>query len=286
MGVAVSAAREEAKKQGNDTEKMTDDALNSIIDVAKLQAELFKAHIKNILDSTSNEISEFTHEDTVIKCSVEYEPSKIADHVKTTYGPFASKDVAAAIGDALSVSLGALFESSTANSNEASMVFVTAGNLDYPYRFDMHLYTYSFSSATLTKVAKNVLAVSLMISSVDLSPLAESDLGVVVDVCYRHSDEAARKPILEKLKTAREAQIQEKKDAASAAGGSTSNESANKASLQAGHEALDDGLGRGEGLNSGDGKLPTDLSFEKQSHDPRKDAPKVSEAALALLRQF
>ncbi|KAK0713377.1 hypothetical protein B0T26DRAFT_873553 [Lasiosphaeria miniovina] len=231
MGVAVSAAGDEVRKQNDDTEKITDDALNSIIDLVKLYKELFKAHIKNILDSTSNKVTKLTHEETVL----EYEASKIADHVK---------DVAAAIGDALSVSLEALFESSTANSNEVSMVFVTASKLDYPYHVDMHLYTYSFTSATLTKVAENVLAVSPMILSVDLSPLTESDLGVDVDVCYRHSDEAARKPTLEKLKAAREAQIQEKKGAASAAGGSTSNESA-KASLQAGHEALDDGLGRG-----------------------------------------
>lgn len=46
MGLVLSAAREEAKKLKNDTEKITNDALNSLIDLAKLQTALFKAQAK------------------------------------------------------------------------------------------------------------------------------------------------------------------------------------------------------------------------------------------------
>lgn len=84
----------------------------------------------------------------------------------------------------------------------------------------MHLYTYSFTSKALTGVTKNVLAVSLMISSVNLTDLTESDLGAIVQVCYQESNEDTMNSILEKLKEARKKQIEEKKGETYSSGGS------------------------------------------------------------------
>lgn len=141
----------------------------------------------------------------------------------------------------------------------------------------MHLYTYSFTSDTLTKVTKNVLAISLMISSVDLVDLTESDLGTIVQICYEHSDEEIMKKILAKLKSVRDTQIKEKKAAAGGGGGGSSSggDTGTKASIRLGHEEADgdDGLSWG-----GDGKFPVDTGFEAKSHDAWKDAMGAEEA--------
>ncbi len=69
-------------------------------------------------DTTRINVSKFIREDTVIKCSVEYDAKLIADHIVKVYKSFANQDVANAIGDVLGTALDALFGSSVANSNE------------------------------------------------------------------------------------------------------------------------------------------------------------------------
>lgn len=77
--------------------------------------------------------------------------------------------------------------------------FITVGALGYPLRVDMHLYTYAFKSTTLISVAKNVLAVAIVVSSVDLTTLDESSMGSIVQYCYGGVDEAKQQAILDKL---------------------------------------------------------------------------------------
>lgn len=71
--------------------------------------------------------------------------------------------------------------------------------MGYPYRVDMQLYTYQFTSETLIKVTKNVLAVSIVISSIQLSTLGDSTIGAMVQLCYAEADEAIQQKILDKL---------------------------------------------------------------------------------------
>ena len=71
--------------------------------------------------------------------------------------------------------------------------------MGYPYRVDMHLYTYQFTSETLTKVTKNVLAISIVISSVDIGGLDDSTIGAMVQLCYGDADASNQQAILDKL---------------------------------------------------------------------------------------
>lgn len=77
--------------------------------------------------------------------------------------------------------------------------FIAVGSLGYPLRIDMHMYTYAFSSATLTKVTKNVLAVSVVVSSVDISQLDDSTLGAMVEYCYGSVTADKQQAILDKI---------------------------------------------------------------------------------------
>lgn len=46
MGQAVSAVRDEAKKESDQAEKTANDALNSLQDLAKTQVKLFTEEVK------------------------------------------------------------------------------------------------------------------------------------------------------------------------------------------------------------------------------------------------
>ncbi|KAL1854670.1 hypothetical protein Plec18170_004761 [Paecilomyces lecythidis] len=259
MGVVLSAVRNEAKQQSDEVEKNTNDSLNSLVDMAKLQTALFKTQMKS--DTTRINVSKFLREDTVIKCSVDYDAKTIAEHISTVYKSFANQDVAKALGDVLSAGLDALFGSSVANSNEETKYFITVGKLGYPYRVDMHLYTYAFTCSTLTGVTKNVLSVSLMVSSVVLTDLTESDLGAIVQVCYQESDEDTMSKILEKLKEARDKQIEEtNRNVSTGIGGH--------------NKAFWDG---GAGLGAGRRLLDFN-SITRESHDAWKEAMEEEEA--------
>lgn len=48
MGQSVSAIREEAKKQNEEAEKMANDSLTALQDIAKLQVQLFKAQVTSV----------------------------------------------------------------------------------------------------------------------------------------------------------------------------------------------------------------------------------------------
>ncbi|KAI0545481.1 hypothetical protein F4679DRAFT_561086 [Xylaria curta] len=210
MGVAISTVRNEARKQTEDTEKLANDALSSLVDLAKLEMELFKSRVKDQSDSTMIKVSKFIQEDTVIKCTVEFEAKKIADHLVKVYKAFANGEVAEAIGEVLSGALEGLFDQATASSNETTKYFVTVGKLGYPYRVDLHLYSYEFKCAALTGLAKNVLAVSVIISSVDLSDLTETDIGAIVQVCYQGAEDKTLEEIEAKLVNIRDKQRNEK----------------------------------------------------------------------------
>lgn len=120
----------------------------------------------------------------------------------------------------------------------------------------MHLYTYAFKSETITAVTKNVLALSIIISSVDLTDLTESDLGSIVQLCYNKSEEDTQEKILEKLKKARKDQLEEQKN-----------------SVSSGGEQHKSHLGVGNQFSNSD-------DIPKQSHDAWKEAMKKEEAIL------
>lgn len=71
--------------------------------------------------------------------------------------------------------------------------------MGYPYRVDMYLYTYQFTSETLIKVTKNVLAISIVISSVDIGGLDDGTIGAMVQLCYGDADESIQQAIIDRL---------------------------------------------------------------------------------------
>ena len=63
----------------------------------------------------------------------------------------------------------------------------------------MLLYTYAFSSDTLVKVTKNVVAISLVVSSVDIKAMDDATIGATVEYCYGSATEEVQQRIVDKL---------------------------------------------------------------------------------------
>ncbi|KAI9734494.1 MAG: hypothetical protein M1834_002094 [Cirrosporium novae-zelandiae] len=260
MGQLVSAVRDQARKDNNETEKMANDALNSLMDLAKLQTQLFKTTVRSTGDNFKVNISKTLLEDTVIKCSVTTDAALIAEHVKKTYKAFADGDVANGLGTVLEVGLNVLFGSATTNSAEVTKYFITVGSLGYPYRVDIHLYTYSFTSEALTKITKNVLAISIVVSSVDLTNMNEVDLGSLVQICYEEATEDIQHKILDKLLA-----IKEKNSSSDRSGGHDGGTS----SLRSGVPLFQPGFSLG--LEDGHGKFD---NTDQLAHEAWKVAMK------------
>ena len=82
--------------------------------------------------------------------------------------------------------------------------FITVGKLGYPLRIDMFLYTYNFTSDTLIKITKNVVATSVVVSSVDIAELDESTIGALVSYCYGDAEDSIQQGIIDMLNSIRQ----------------------------------------------------------------------------------
>ncbi|KAK4034406.1 tyrosine phosphatase protein [Parachaetomium inaequale] len=198
MGQSISAIKDAAVKQNQEAEKTANDSLTALQDLAKLQVQLFRAQVINDKDPLKIPIGKMIVEDVVIKCSVEQDGDKIAGEVKETYKQFASGEIADGIGSVLSMGLKALFGNAAGNSNQTTN-FIAVGGLGYPLRVDMLLYTYSFTSDSLIKVTKNVVAISLVVSSVDMKAMDDATIGATVQYCYGGAAEDVQQKIVDKL---------------------------------------------------------------------------------------
>ncbi|KAK4460751.1 tyrosine phosphatase protein [Cladorrhinum samala] len=205
MGQSVSAVMKAAMLQNEEAEKMANDALTALHDVAKLQNQLFRSQLANN-DARKIPIKKTIFEDTIIRCSVDPDNrDEIAKEVKNMYSQFASEDAAEAIGSVLSINLKNMFANAAGNSNQYTNYFITMGSLpDELFRVDMMVYTYAFTSDALSRVTNNVVAITVVVSSVDKASLDKSAIGAAVQYCYGNAPEEVQKKIFDKLMAVRD----------------------------------------------------------------------------------
>lgn len=68
-------------------------------------------------DPNKINIKKIISDESILRCSVDMEGDKIAGEIESTYGKFASGDIAKGIGSVLSIGLKALFGNAGGNSN-------------------------------------------------------------------------------------------------------------------------------------------------------------------------
>jgi hypothetical protein len=84
----------------------------------------------------------------------------------------------------------------------ASSVIAT-GDLGGVYRIDLHFFAYRYISSQLKDTAKEVLAVSIVISSADITKLRDNTLRIIVQQTYEKSSKEEQLAIYEQLRKAR-----------------------------------------------------------------------------------
>ena len=75
---------------------------------------------------------------------------------------------------------------------------------DELFRVDMMVYTYAFTSDALSRVTNNVVAITVVVSSVDMAALDKSAIGAAVQYCYGNAPEEVQKKIFDKLMAVRD----------------------------------------------------------------------------------
>ncbi|KAI9866425.1 MAG: hypothetical protein M1813_001547 [Trichoglossum hirsutum] len=85
---------------------------------------------------------------------------------------------------------------------------ISTGDLGGVFRIDMHFFAYRYTSNQLKDVAKEVLTVSIVISSADLKNVSDNTLKVIVQQTYSQSSKEEQQDIYEQLKKGRDSENQ------------------------------------------------------------------------------
>ncbi|TRX88850.1 hypothetical protein FHL15_010309 [Xylaria flabelliformis] len=138
--------------------------------------------------------------ESIIKCGVSEDPAPIADEIKEGFSDFASGKVGDGVAKVLSSGLKLLFGQYLANSAETTRYLIGCGDLGGVYRLDIHMFSYQYTSEQLTSVTKNVLAVSIVMSSVDTAKIDDNTLLIIVQKCYASCTTEEQRAIYDQIK--------------------------------------------------------------------------------------
>ncbi|KAI0185615.1 hypothetical protein EV127DRAFT_304393, partial [Xylaria flabelliformis] len=181
-------------------EKQANDALNSLQTLAKVTSDSFyKQILSSRTDSALIPINLIIDSQLVIKCGVSEEQAPIADEIKGIFSDFASGKVGDGVAKVLSSGLKLLFGQYAANSAETTRYLIGCGDLGGVYRLDIHMFSYQYTSEQLTSITKNVLAVSVVMSSVDTAKIDDNTLLIIVQKCYASCNTEEQRGIYDQI---------------------------------------------------------------------------------------
>ncbi|KAL9045509.1 MAG: hypothetical protein Q9214_001457 [Letrouitia sp. 1 TL-2023] len=207
MGQSVSALVESIENNAQ-KEKLANDALNSLVELA-VRNPTFNAQlipIDKILDK-----------DTIIQCNISNTPSDIGNAIADTFSSFASGDIANGISKLINNGLKLLLGSYSGNSSMRDTYAIACGELGGISRLDMHFYSYRYTADQLTSIAKQVLCVSIVRSSVDPTKLSDATLRNIIQNTYSASSKDEQQKMYDQLKAARDADLQHARETSSVA---------------------------------------------------------------------
>ncbi|TFY66384.1 hypothetical protein EVG20_g4706 [Dentipellis fragilis] len=181
-------------------EKEANDALNALMQVATDRQTLFYEHISSpAFDPGLVPMHKVIYKYQNIQCSVGQNPDGITKEITDTMGNFIDGDVAKGVTNIVNSCLGFLFGNYAANASSTTMYTLTTGSLGGLARIDTDLYSYEYTSSTLSTITKNVLVCSIVISSADVTGLNKNDMSAIVQTLYGGSAPADQVKIRDQL---------------------------------------------------------------------------------------
>ncbi|KAI0528344.1 hypothetical protein GGR58DRAFT_509588 [Xylaria digitata] len=208
MGQTISAV---VDKFDDDSakQKLADDALNSLLEMAKLQVSAFKLAISNPnFDAKLIPIEKILSSESVIQANIQNTPTNVGGVIKDAFSAFANGPVVDGIATLINSGLKVLLGSYSGNTSTRDTYLISTGTLGGVYRVDIHFFAYRFRSDQLKDVTKEVLAVSVVISSAELKGLSNNTLRNIVQQTYGTSTNEEQEKIFQQIKTARDEEEQ------------------------------------------------------------------------------
>ena len=74
---------------------------------------------------------------------------------------------------------------------------------------NMQLYSYAFTSEGLSNVTKNLLAIAIVISSIDLALLDEATISTMVQYCYGNASKEVQEKIFRRFIDSKENKLKD-----------------------------------------------------------------------------
>ncbi|KAI0554289.1 hypothetical protein F4679DRAFT_527813 [Xylaria curta] len=184
-------------------EKKANDSLQALMEMAKLQQDKFYITVQANMNSQKLvPIDVIIRQENILQATSSTEIKGVKDIINRTFAAFAAGDVADGVATIVQTGLDLLVGSYSGNVSSRDSYVITAGNLGGITRIDMHFFAYQFTSSQLTDICKQVVSVSIVVSSVDSSKLSNSTLRNIVQIVYGDLPTEGQTRILDQLETA------------------------------------------------------------------------------------
>ncbi|KAI0838654.1 hypothetical protein F5Y06DRAFT_296269 [Hypoxylon sp. FL0890] len=202
MGQTVSSLIENLQ-QDAEKEKKANDALNALVEMAKLQQERFSMTVQNNIGNQKLiPVDVIIAQDGILQATMSSEVTGVGEIISNSFSAFASGDVAKGVTSLVQTGLNILIGSYSGSTSSRDSYIITTGELGGVMRIDMHFFAYRYTSSQLTEICKQVISVNIVISSVDISRLSDSTLRAIVQNVYGALPIDDQKRILAQLQEA------------------------------------------------------------------------------------
>ena len=145
MGETLSKAREVATVSNDNDKKLADDAINSLMDMASLQHDVFDAKFRaqaNGADRMLVPADKIVYTTQSIYACKEADATATKKAVSGIIGNFASGDFLEGITSTISTGLDLLLGSYSGSKSERTDYLISVGPLGGVYRLDYFFYAY------------------------------------------------------------------------------------------------------------------------------------------------
>jgi hypothetical protein len=95
--------------------------------------------------------------------------------------------------------LDVLFGNYSANKSALTTYAITTGSLGGVARIDADFFSYEYRSKRLSGITRNVVVVSVVISSANISDLKKNDINVIVESVYKAASTEERRSICNEI---------------------------------------------------------------------------------------
>lgn len=193
MGNTPGQIRAAARSMNADNEKLAMDTLNALNTVAREKMKSFQ--LKVVSNDSTHEVpvDKVLFNNQLICCSVSENDTKLKATVKELVGSITTGKWIDAIVVGASGALDALFGRMVGSEAEHTIYRIVVGPFGGIRRLDVSMYMFQFTSEAVLAITKNILVLSVVVSSVDPQVLDIPTLRVAIEDAYGEDLETGRR---------------------------------------------------------------------------------------------